>query len=125
MAKKEFSKIGNAVEQFIGVNPETQEQTTQKKRPAETYPTRLATNDKERAKMARQAEANAALVAKRGNWRRERPDYGETRSHRAQLLLKPSIYSALQDIAERDNISFNQVAERAFIEYVERHAEEE
>lgn len=123
--KKGFANIGNVVEQFISAKPEPQEQPAAEEKPKARTATRLASNDRERAKMARQAEANAALVAKRPQLRREKPSYGETRSQRAQLLVKPSIYSALQAIAERGNISFNQVAERAFMEYVERHAEEE
>ena len=73
--------------------------------------------------MAKQAEANAALVARRGNWRRERPNQGETRSHRTQLLVKPSIFEALQAIADRENVSFNQMAERAFTEYIDNHTD--
>jgi len=125
--KKGFSNIGNVVEQFISATPEAKAEPEEqpKARPTEAHPTRLADNDRERAKMARQAEANAALVAKRPQLRREKPSYGETRSQRVQLLVKPSIYSALQAIADRGNISFNQVAERAFMEYVDGHAEEE
>lgn len=130
--KKNFANIGgDIVEELLGgaqpeaaQQPKAEPKPEPKARPMETaHPTRLASNDAERARMVRQAEANAALVARRGNWRREKPNYGETRSHRTQLLVKPSIFEALQAIADRENVSFNQIAERAFAEYIDNHAD--
>ena len=40
-------------------------------------------------------------------------DKKETRSRRVQLLMKPSIYSRLKNIAEETNHSFNNVVESA------------
>jgi len=124
--KKNFADIGGVVEELIGgAQPQQQQQPEgqQQARQTEAAYKRLSFTEAERAKMEKQARANAALMAKRGNWRRERPNYGETRSHRTQLLVKPSIFDALQEIALRDNISFNQIAERSFLEYIEKHAD--
>lgn len=124
--KKNFANIGGIVEELIGgAQPEAQAtpEAQPKARRIEAHPTRLASSEAERARMEKQARANAAWVTRRGNWRREKPDYGETRSHRAQLLVKPSIFEALKAIAERDNVSFNQIAERAFNEYIDKHAD--
>lgn len=68
------------------------------------------------------AEGNGANYQfRRGTLRRVMPEYGETRSRRRQILLKPSIDDQCAAIADRDEISFNQLAERAFTEYIERH----
>ena len=42
-----------------------------------------------------------------------------------QLLVKPSIYDRLQEIARKENVSVNQIAERAFMSYAEKHKSED
>ena len=81
----------------------------------------LASNDTEREKMAKQAEANAKLKRLQPNCRREKPDDAEPRSRRVQLLVKPSIYEQLRIIANEENVSVNQIAERAFLRLIENH----
>lgn len=83
--------------------------------------TRLAQTEEERQQMKRTAAANAKLFTRRPGSPREKPD-GEARSRRVQLLVKPSVFAALQTVAADDGISINQVCERAFLEYVKNHA---
>ena len=87
--------------------------------------TPIASSEKERLKMARQAEANQKLIRQQPNFRREKSDSAEPRSRRVQLLLKPSIYDRLQEIAREENVSVNQIAERAFLSYAENHKSED
>ena len=81
---------------------------------------RLAQSKEERRRMARTAKANAKLFKHHPDWHREKPD-GETRSRRMQLLVKPSVFAALHAAAATDGVSVNQVCERAFLEYVQKH----
>ena len=74
----------------------------------------------ERRRMKRTAAMNAKLFTRRPGSPREKPD-GEARSRRMQLLVKPSIFAALQTAAADDGISVNQICERAFLEYVQKH----
>ena len=74
----------------------------------------------ERRRMKRTATMNAKLFTWRTGSPREKPD-GEARSRRMQLLVKPSIFAALQSVAANDGISVNQICERAFLEYVQKH----
>ena len=83
--------------------------------------TRLASSDEERERMAQRAEANRKLFRKQPNFRREKCDGAEPRSRRVQLLVKPSIFEKLQSIATETNVSINQIAERAFLSYIENH----
>ena len=87
--------------------------------------TRLASSEKERLKMAKQAEENAKLIRQQPNFRREKSDSAEPRSRRMQLLVKPSIHDRLQEIAREENVSVNQIAERSFLSYVENHKSED
>lgn len=43
----------------------------------------------------------------------------ETKSKRLQLLITPSLHRQLQDLAKAENISVNEVANRAFDYYIE------
>ncbi len=90
-----------------------------------SHPMWLASNDTEREKMAKQAEANAKLKRQLPNCRRENPDDAEPRSRRVQLLVKPSIYDQLRIIANEENVSVNQIAERAFLRLIETHNAED
>ena len=85
----------------------------------------IASSEKERLKMARQAEANRKLIRQQPNFRREKSDSAEPRSRRMQLLVKPSIYDRLQEIARKESVSVNQIAERAFMSYAEKHKSED
>jgi len=77
---------------------------------------------KEESTETQDGNANASSYHfRRGTLRRVMPEYGETRSRRRQILLKPSIDDQCAAIADRDEISFNQLAERALTEYIERH----
>ena len=82
--------------------------------------TRLAQTEEERRQMKRTATANAKLFKRHPDWHREKPD-GEARSRRMQLLVKPSVFGALQAVAADEGISVNQLCERAFLEYVKNH----
>ncbi len=84
-----------------------------------SHPLWLASNDTEREKMAKQAEENAKLKRKLPICRRENCDAVESRSRRVQLLVKPSIYDRLQKIADFECVSVNQIAERAFLRFIE------
>lgn len=82
--------------------------------------TRLARTNEERRQMRRTAAANAKLFTRHPGSPREKPD-GEARSRRVQLLVKPSVFAALQAVATDDGVSVNQICERAFLEYVKNH----
>ena len=45
----------------------------------------------------------------------------ETKSKRLQLLITPSLHRKLQDLAKAENISINEVANRAFDYYIENY----
>ena len=79
-----------------------------------------ARTKEERRRMKRIAAMNAKLFERRPGSYREKPD-GEARSRRMQLLVKPSVFTALQAAAANDGISVNQICERAFLEYVQKH----
>ena len=83
---------------------------------------KLAQTEEERRQMQRIATANAKLFKRHPDWHREKPD-GEARSRRMQLLVKPSVFTALQSIAASDGISVNQLCERAFLDYVQNHGD--
>ena len=82
--------------------------------------TRLARTVAERRQMKRTAAANAKLFTRHPGSPREKPD-GEARSRRVQLLVKPTVFAALQAAAADDGISVNQVCERAFQKYIKNH----
>ena len=84
-----------------------------------SHPLWLASNDTEREKMAKQAEENAKLKRQLPNCRRENCDAVESRSRRVQLLVKPSIYDHLKKLADVECVSVNQIAERAFLRFIE------
>ncbi len=83
---------------------------------------RLARTEEERRQMKRSATMNAKLFERRPDSHREKPD-GEARSRRVQLLVKPSVFAALQATAANEGVSVNQLCERAFLEYVKQHGE--
>lgn len=45
----------------------------------------------------------------------------ETRSKRLQLLITPSLHEKLQDISRAEQISINEIANRAFTAYAESY----
>lgn len=81
---------------------------------------RLARTEEERRQMVRTAKSNAQFFSRRPDWHREKPD-GEARSRRVQLLVKPSVFAALQEAAANECVSVNQLCERAFVEYIQKH----
>lgn len=49
---------------------------------------------------------------------RRNPEYIETKSKRVQLLMQPSLYSTIKDLAEKENVSVNEFIHNALKEYV-------
>ena len=69
--------------------------------------------------MPRQAEATAKRIRNQTSFRCENYDAVESRSRRVQLLVKPSIYDYLKKISDAECMSVNQIAERAFLHFIE------
>lgn len=123
MGKKNAN--GELLSQFIDGYGQQQDQgqaQPQPAQPARRTKGRLAHTDKEKAQMAKRAAVYAALAKPFDiSGRRQRPDWHEPRSQRAQLLIKPSIYKALCKIADSKQISFNHLTELAFTYYLENN----
>lgn len=44
----------------------------------------------------------------------------ESKTRRLQLLIRPSVYTALKQLSEERGISFNELVNRVFEEYLEK-----
>lgn len=49
---------------------------------------------------------------------RSKPNYGETKSKRVQLLLQPSTVEAIKSLARSKNISMNEAVNEAILAYL-------
>jgi hypothetical protein len=71
-----------------------------------------------KAKREAIAAANAKYKGQSTTRFREKPDYENPRTRRAQLLFRQDVYDRAKEFCEANTISFNRLVELALLEYM-------